>query len=513
MQNNIDNSVNNCVFTGKLTVNIELSAGNLIFGIPPIIANHIPSFQDLVFVYLIDEIENLTPDQQRYINTLLRDTTPPSSIKIGSRLYGQKTNATFADGEDIKEGSEYECLKLDDFLRERESNYDHFAKKLITRRLEKTGYLPQIISSDPDDIPELENFFESPDTSDYLTEETEFVQSKYLDRERPYFKKLKDKLLSDSHKMKGIGIADESDIETIIQHLSVPKYPIIEKTNILLFYQDWKSGKNLLEASNAINNECANFLHSNNIQNRFARKFSHFKYDMLAQLRRECDLPQEYIGLTNIISMSWGLPRNLLMLLKHIFDWAVFNGETPFKGNPISKKSQISGVRQACKWFFDDAKLAGDDGLFVQDAIQKLGELFRSIRFSDKPSECSISAFSCDLSRASEESRRIIDVALKRSLLIDVGLQKDRNSQRMDRKFQINRMLAPLWDLPLSRRGTIALNQKEVDSIFDHCKQSSFQVLLKLRVERMNAPAFGRGSWTHSNQPKQRSLYDGMADD
>ena len=67
--------------------------------------------------------------------------------------------------------------------------------------------------------------------------------------------------------------------------------------------------------------------------------------------------------------------------------------------------------------------MIGREGQLVMDGINRLGTLFRGIRFSDKPSECSCSSFSVDVSRSSETARRVLDLAEKWSLLIDVGGQ------------------------------------------------------------------------------------------
>src|SRR5581483_98133 len=112
-------------------------------------------------------------------------------------------------------------------------------------------------------------------------------------------------------------------------------------------------------------------------------------------------------------------------------------------------------------------------------------------RFSDKPSECSCTSFSCDLSRVSEEAQRIIDIAQKWSLLIAVSDRRDRGGERIDEQFQLNPMLAPRWDLAAYRRGVLGLTPEECNAIFDEAKQGEFRRMLQARESRMNAPSFG----------------------
>ena len=139
---------------------------------------------------------------------------------------------------------------------------------------------------------------------------------------------------------------------------------------------------------------------------RYDQTLDHFKADLIAQLRRECDQRQQYVGIDTLIAMSWGLPRNLLIVLKNIYGWAVFNGKSPFQNGPISMADQASGVKEASEWFFRDARMSGTDGKILQDSIGRLGERSRSIRYSHKPPDCSLTAFSCNLSHVSENSSR-----------------------------------------------------------------------------------------------------------
>jgi hypothetical protein len=223
------------------------------------------------------------------------------------------------------------------------------------------------------------------------------------------------------------------------------------------------------------------------------------KGDMLAQLLRECDRKQQYLGFETFVEMSEGLPRNLLVILKSIVNWATFNGEQPFVGGRISIDSQREGAREAAEWFFDDARMPGSDGSTIRAGVSRLATLFREIRFSDKPSEKSICTFSADVSRSSPEAQRIMGLAEKWSLLISVtGGQRDRNTKRVDDKFFINSMLSPKWDLPVARGGALELDSAQINAIFDPGHSSGFESMVREKVSRMSAPFFGS-----SKQPSQ----------
>ncbi len=510
-QKKVDIAVNNYPFTSELNVEISVSPGRLVFEIPKILTESEKELKNLKFIYLIDEFENLYEQHQKYINTLVREKENPCSFKIGSRLYGVKTYETYSADEVNKEGSEYEVLLLDELLRSKtKKQYKEFAKSLCLRRLKESGYIYSDNSRVAGASSDLDLFFEKTTKDALSSYDTEFVLTKYSNKQRPYFFALENKLNEGLKSGCSLDITTEEDINDILYYLSYPEYPIIEKTNILLFYKAWYAGKNLKNEAKAIFENCIEHKDEVSEFNPHKSILDHHRSDLLSQLYRECGKKQKYIGLDVFILMSSGLPRNMLIILKHIFQWSLYNGEQPFRDQrKITMQSQRKGVLEASEWFFRDARMAGVDGRVVRDSIERLAMLFKKIRFSDKPSECSLSTFSVDLSKVSGESQRIIELAENWSLLINItGGQKDRNTSRVNMKYQINPMLAPRWDLPISRRGAIALKTDEIDSIFDTEKVADYDKKTKIRISRMNAPCFSKEkSRAHGDVKQQGSLF------
>lgn len=514
-QKKVDVAVNNYPFSSDLDIEIPVSPGKLIFEIPKILIEAEKDLKELKFVYLIDEFENLYEQHQKYINTLVREKESPCSFKVGSRLYGIKTYETYSADEVNKEGSEYEVLLLDELLRGKtKKQYKEFAKSLCLRRLKESGYIYSDDSRIVGGLSNLDFFFEETLKDKLSKYDTEFINKKYLNKVRPYFVSLEKKLKSGMLSGCSLDVKKESDVIKIIEYLSYPKYPIIEKVNILLFYKSWYAGKDLIEEAKAINDCCIE--HQDNVLefNPHKTNIDHHRSDLLAQLYRECDHKQRYIGLDVFIGMSSGLPRNLLIILKHIFQWSLYNGEQPFLDQrKITMQSQRKGVLESSEWFFRDARMSGADGRVVRESIERLATLFRNIRFSDKPSECSLSTFSVDLSKVSDESQRIIELAENWSLLINIsGGQRDRNTAQVNMKYQINPMLAPRWDLPVSRRGVISLKPEEIDSIFDFEKLDDYEKYSKDRVTRMNAPCFSKEKSRSYGNVKQQGILFGDDD-
>lgn len=486
LQKQVDVAVNNLPLTGTLPVRVQATRGALVFGIPQAIISVVSALKDVQFVYLIDEIENVSAEQQRYINTLIREKRPPSTFKIGGRLYGMRTYSTYSAEEDILQGSEYERVFLDDLLRANR-NYPAFARMLCARRLVEAGYAPE--GSVEQLAKRLDGFFEVFPESPYGDAEADFVHSRIGDFDRPYFSRLRSTLRTASDRHLAPGVKETKDIDLILSSLRYPKHPLLEKINIFLFFRAWQHTDNLVRAAEEIGQLCAMYLQNPKAKGDYYRQSNHFRDDLLAQLLRDYDQRQRYLGIRTFIEMSMGLPRNLLIIIKHIYKWAVFNGEQPFQNGPISVGAQQQGVLEASDWFYSNARITGPNGVFIRDAITRLGNLFRDIRFSDKPSECSLSTFSVDLTSVSPQAREIIESAEQWSLLIATQRgQRDRNSNRVDMKYRLNGMLCPRWDLPIASRGAIALTADEANAIFDPEIAPSFDQFRRDRVARMNAP-------------------------
>ena len=75
--------------------------------------------------------------------------------------------------------------------------------------------------------------------------------------------------------------------------------------------------------------------------------------------------------------------------------------------------------------------------------------------------------------------------------------------RRLNMKFQLNNMLSPRWDLPLGRRGTIALDARAFNAIFDLAKRDDFNDVLSEWRDRMTAPHFGKNRPQKGTEPQR----------
>lgn len=477
LQRNLDFEVTNAVMTGKVDVKILVSPGKLLFGLPKILAEVVPFLRSVVFLYCIDEFENLTEEQQQVVNSLVRDKSPPSTLRIGSRLYGVKTHRTDGGHEENLSNSEYRQLVLDSVFRQHKDRYVEFAKELVTRRL-------QVAVGDKVDMSQL---FETVDDAWNSERFAKLVSAP--SSERLHMKQLIDKVSGAS-----------SLPEQLLSLLGCEAYPLLEKLNLLLFYQRVSKGKEWLPTAQFVADQCGSFLADPSKKSKYRQALEHYKSDLVAQLLRENGGKQLYLGLDTFISMSAGLPRALLTTLRSIFEWSMFRGEDPLRQGKVSVEAQYRGVRDATGWFFEHMRKAGDDGRVIQRAIGRLGQLFRLNRFAERPIEVSLSTFNVDPNVGSEEAHRVLRLAEERSFLMlvpDGG--KDKNSGDPLLKYQISPMLAPRWDLPIARRGAVTLSEKEFNAVFQ-ADADAFDEVLADWSERTSVRL--SKAWKGSRQPR-----------
>jgi hypothetical protein len=496
LRRRLDIAVNNVAFTRKLDdVVIRSTRGRLVFGIPVAAAKNFEALRDVSFVYLIDELEHFLEDQQEYVNTLVREKVLPSSFKIGSRTYGMHTYKTLSGGEENREGSEYELLMLDSALREN-SKYPAFAHRLVARRLVEAGYeldLRDFIDQKGDKArKELAYrlkvlFAEDPVEPPYERARTRFMET-YVSGRRPYLVALR-AALGKWAGQKGVPFA-KSDVDKIVAAISVPDTPLVERANVLLLYQAWAQRKVLRREVENISAHAQIYLNDPNAPSMHKRLLNHFRGDLIATMLREARQPQRYTGLDTFVQMSGGRPRLLLMVLKHVYRWAVFNGDSPFGGvGAVSTRSQNDGVTEASTWFFHDARTTGKYALAAQEGVDRFATLLRRLRFTDKPVESSLTTFSAVLSECSDATRLAIRHAADSSLLIEsLTGRKDRNSGLVASQFQLNPMLCPRYQLPLSRRGQIALRPEELNILFGGGTEEQFERVVRARQDRMMVP-------------------------
>lgn len=465
----------------RFKTTILITRGTFILNIPLLFNKHFPEFNGVRFLYILDEYDKISESQKTYINTLIWEKKNPCSFWIGSRNYGF-TNTNTYHNQELRQNAEFEKVNLDILLREEKEKYKLFCEKVFQTRLEDLVD-KKAIKSNPD------LYFAKFSETTIL----ERINQKFNGKIKPHTIYLQSKLksislLKDPKLRLGIGQNSESDIYEIIKNLSVSENPLYEKYNYFLFYREWSKKKNLIESSKFVKSEFEKF----KIQPKESEHWKvvdKYKYDLFAQLLEETKFGNIYSGLNTFIEISWGNPRIFISILKNIYKAALYNDENPFSEGIISIESQVKGIQESSSEFYEDAELAGSEGINVYKSISNISQFLRGVRFSDIPSQSSPSSFSIKSNLLLNDAAKIVKLAVDHSFLIVIEEgRKDQNSSEISLLYQVNRILAPKWNLPIARRGVIPLSKDLVEAIFNPASFGNYKEAYSSYIGTRNAP-------------------------
>lgn len=481
LQRGVDYQVQNFMFLGleRPQVEVLLTTAKLTYGIPALLKEKIPFFKNKYILYLIDELENFSAEQQQLIQTLIREKPVACTFRVGTRPYGVRTLKTLRGVEENHDGAEFEGVILDEFLR----NYKYYSKyvtDILINRLRNSGIsLPREFS--------LESLFEEQTNTDILQQ----VASKKDRQSRAYMATLETKLIK-------IPLAKEV-IAEIMSNLAYPDDILIERTNVLLMYSAIKGNKDrsieaYVKSSMEIAQSARSYAIEGSRENMHAIKLEKYKQDLVDTLSREGRVDIPFNGLSKLIELSCGTPRTILCLLKAAFNNQYYNtGKIPFEeGRKLTVKSQRIGIESTYDWFFEENRIPSMAQARATDAIMRLGDYLRKARFSDLPPQCSINIFTLNSGELSPNARMVFEALLSYSYIVQTDERRQINSDNKTHVYQLNKILYPKYELALSKRGSINFTPEDAECIFNLEKKAEYDAFVDRKMKVYNFPFGGK---------------------
>lgn len=493
LRRKIDSQVLNAAFTRNIDiqeVKVLFSPGDLLFGIPSNISKIDEHFKDVKFIYIFDEYEKLYEWQKVFVNSLVWDKKNPVTFWIGARRYGYTTRKT-KTGQEMKSGSEFQDVNLDEIIRKNEILYKKFAEKLFTNRLEKF-YERRRLAVESDILKEnFEKKFEAYNEEKILDEIVQKNQNEFK-----HLRDLRKKIRSAITRGQSLNIKNNDEIDSIISRIELNTHgnPLEQKYKLFNLYKLWSKAdkkSSLNDLVDFVNAEYDKYIDDK--PSTFDEIVDKRKKDLIAQLTKENNVKNtEYSGIDSFIKISQGNARSFILILKKAIEFANIKGERPLEeGGKISLDSQYLAVYDTAKWFYEDAEVVGEVGKNMYVSLKRLTDYFILERFCDKPVETTVSCFYVKVEDLSQESRDCIEIMKMHSILIenDDG-RLEKNSGRKERMFQINKVLSPLWNLPTVTRGSLAISIDLAEAIFNSSNKTKFDHLFNVRKAQLNAPDF-----------------------
>lgn len=483
----IDTAVNAAAFTRKVDIQLPFSPGDFALAIGGALKEWHPSFEQLNLLYILDEIENLSEKQQEVVNTLIRYAEARAAFRVSGRLYARKTLATIAEGEENREGSEFNVTRLDEVLRAF-GNYSQFARRFVAKRLHPYIINPRnaaarLAGTDLRALFDEVNIDAAAERFDTPPAEARFA------------KMFKQALM----RARGGRAFTAADTEMILSILVQHAPPLLQRLNVLLFCKKFRPRTEAHLLAKKIALDCERFLNDGpRPSTYYSNALGHWKGDLFAQLCRESrrrDAVLPYAGFDTFVSMSSHNPRNLLVLLGKVYEVASFRGVDFAGGAKLPVDVQTEAALDAARFAFEADSNYGLRSDQARDAVNRLAEVLRTARYALNIPEVSPIVVSFNNDELSECARRTLESALNFSLVFEISEGRpDRNTQRIRRKIQLNPMLSPRWGLPTGRRGDVGLTGEIATAIFDGVAAAeSFELLLRQLDTRWNGP-FDRNS-------------------
>ena len=176
----------------------------------------------------------------------------------------------------------------------------------------------------------------------------------------------------------------------------------------------------------------------------------------------------------------------------------------------ISIEAQVQGIYDASEWFWEDAQ-PDEHGPLVRNAVEQLATLARSIRYSDRPSECDMCCFLVNPDDLGVEAARALRMAENWSFLLRVkGASGAKNDDRILTKFQINPMLAARWGISESRRGSVELKRALADVLLGGQDLDRAKAAIGERTADMYLPRLLQVALSSEGDDRQTDLFDDL---
>lgn len=482
---NIDEAVNNAAFSGNLELRAPFSIGSLCLPISKAMHKWHPQLAEIPLLYLIDEIENFSLHQQQVVNSLIRYGESLATFRVTGRRYAIKTLKTLADGEENREGAEFKTTFLDDILLSEDIKFQDFAKRFVIKRLQSANIaLKPNSSTTTGQVFNPALCFEDIPNSNFYAEVIEKLKSP--SPERSFVHSFVSALYNATSDKPGAQQSAEQIAELLIQDFPL----IIQKLNVLLFMKKCKKGAQPLALAESIQADARSYINpETRSKNYYSNAYGHYASDLFAQICKEAPSGRGvlYAGFENFVKMASGNPRNLLIILGKAYDIATFRGVDFVSGQKLSLELQTEAASDAARFMYESDTNFGQDSDIALAAISRLASILRTARFSINIPEVSPLAFSFSDDDLTARAKKVLQNALNYSLVFEMtDGRPDRNSQKLNRKIQLNPLLSPKWSLPISRRGDISLNKELLSAVFDAQGSEDFDILLKRLEQKWN---------------------------
>ena len=421
-----------------------IGPGELSLEVPSLICSSIQKLSQCRLLVVIDEYENFSEAQQRYINGLIRSAGSNVGFRLGMRFEGLKTFGTVRKTEFLKLNSDIIRVNFKDVLTH-DKEFRDFLAKLARRRLEAT---PFFATAGLTDIEAL------------LGHEDDEQEARDLLSKKPnptrHFEILRD-------------VVGNERFQSTVDLLRCPENPLLEELNILYVlrgkdpkevaelmrghlsrHRPPRSGKTPIPPDDTpIDGRVGSY--STDYTNKY-------KLSLLFLLLGTYKARKAYYGFNIFSFLSSGIPRNFINLCKSSVHRAYYElgPEVFLRDKVIPREIQADSARDAAEDELENIQRIHPYGGELSWLARNLGRLFRSYHLDSRIRYPEANTFTVDRTALSDRSRDLLSAAIMWSVIQrKASYQESGPSLSVSRIFTLNRILCPLFGLSYRTRGGI----------------------------------------------------------
>ncbi len=424
---------------------IGLHAGTLISTILEELRK-VEIFKESRFHIFIDEFEELSEDQQKQLNTLVKQSRYWIVYDIGVKTNGRYTEETIS-GEIIRDPDDYKQYYPEMDSYERKEEYEGLLFSICKKRL--VDVLPDGLSDDP----------RYSDIRFYLKDYGKDVELKEFE-DAPKFPGIKSRLkkIIDERILEHCEF-DPKEIPLVYSTL-LDTTPDVIRMHICLLGRKGKAAltvKELYEA--AINNTSEYREWRNNIL--FATFFL---------LCKELDVVKKYHGLTTFSMLSSGVIRSFLEICESAFDYA-FSREFTFSNpRPLTLDEQTNAAHYVSQSKVSKIEGFVPNGMLLKRFMLALGRIFY-LKTTDpnatlgEPEPNHFYTKTFELRTAHPDANRILENAIMHNVLQFELPTKEKNDNVETTDFHINHIYCPYFKISHRRKRKIYLAPDDLKAL------------------------------------------------
>lgn len=389
----------------------------------------IKGFDQVTYLILIDEFENMTQEMQKFINTKVKFSLSQITYRIGCRSEGITTTKTINSTEYLRKDHDYILISINHAMSEK--NRKEYFSSIATKRLITVNAGSQSIN---EILGSTEN----------------------LDQECISLCSGKDKHIKSIISQR-INIKTNPELyESIKKIIAYPSNPIMETLNALWVIRRKESP---IEAAKIAKAAMVDFVqkrdneNSKKYKNDYNNKYRYAITTLLASIYKQDKL---YYSFNTIMHLADGNTRTFINICRAVFNDAWFYERDGFiTSHVISPRSQSRAIHEFSNSEFESICSIIDCGNSIRNLLLNIGNTCSLYHKDKKARYPETTQFSFDITQLPAETKKVIDTAISWTMIIKRD-KKLRLSSSINHKgdiYYINRAFAPLFNIAYRIRG------------------------------------------------------------